>query len=176
MIGPVREFMAARAAQLAGRIRGARVGSVASARGVVRSSAATIKHLQSPVHAVGRSGVKLTALTQTLSRNLIELQTEIVSAALTGTARRLEHAASAASLAELVRGQIELLPATRERLVGDAQRTARLFRDASREVRGVAVDTYREIVASGRAPAASPAPKRRAKPARKRAKRARKAG
>src|SRR5688572_25388342 len=77
MIGQVQEFVAERAALLFGRVKDARRTSVASARGAVRNSAETIKHLQSPMQTVAQSGIKLTAVTQTLSQNLIELQTEM---------------------------------------------------------------------------------------------------
>ena len=173
MIGQVQEFVAERAALLFGRVNDARRTSVASARGAVRNSAETIKQLRSPVQTVSRSGIKLTAVTQTLSQNLIELQTEIVGAAMSDAAQRLERAAGASSLGELVRGQVELLPATRKRLVHDTRRSVELFRDAGRELRTVATQTYRQIVESRRPAAAKP--KQRAKPARKRATRSRKA-
>jgi hypothetical protein len=174
MTGRVQEFVAQRAAELAGRVRSAGVASIDSARGAARTSAKTIKHLQSPVRVVGRSGVKLSAVTQTLTRNLIELQTDLVSAALADTARRLERAASAASLVELIRDQIGLLPSTRTRVLEDAQRTASVLGAAGREVRGVAAETFREIVASGQTDSVPARAKRRAKSTRKRTRRARK--
>src|SRR5262245_572071 len=111
----VQEFVAARAAALAGRVRKVRRNSVTSARDAVRNSADSIRSLKSPVRTFARSGIKLTSLSQTLSQNLIELQTEIFSAAITDAALRLERASRAANLVDLVRDQIQLVPATRTR-------------------------------------------------------------
>jgi phasin family protein len=140
----------------------------------VRRSAASLLELRSPVRTVAQSGIQLTSVGQSLSRNLIELQTEIVSAAMAGAAQRLERAANAGSLAELVRGQVELLPATGDRVVTDARRSIRLFRAAGLEIRDVAAQTYRQIVDPPQ-PAATPRA-RRARAPRKRATRRRKAG
>jgi hypothetical protein len=171
----VQEFVAGQATALAGRVRKVRRNSLTSARDAVRNSADSIRSLKSPVRTFARSGIKLTSVSQTLSQNLIELQTDIFSAAITDAALRLERAARAGSLVELVRNQIELVPATRTRITADAQRVARIFREAGREVRAVATQTYQNI----RSPAGTSAPAAKRKPrktgARKSGSRARKA-
>ncbi len=170
----VQEFVAGQAAALAGRVQKVRRSSLSSVRDAARSSADSIRSLKMPVRAFARSGIKLTSVSQALSQNLIELQTNIFSAALADAAQRLERASRAGSLVELVRDQLELVPATRTRLTTDAQRAAQIFRDAGREVRAVAAQTYQGIrTAEGSAAPAKRKPRKTAQ--RKSATRARKA-
>jgi hypothetical protein len=155
----VQEFVAGQAAVLADRARNVRRNLLSSARDAVRISADSIRSLKSPMRTFARSGIHLTSVSHTFSQNLIELQTDIFSAAITDAARRLERASRAASLAELVRDQIELVPATRARIDSDTQRVAQILRAAGREVRAVATQTYQEIRSPERS--AAPAAKRK---------------
>jgi hypothetical protein len=176
MMPQVQEFVAERAAAIAGQVRKARRTSVQSARVAARGSAESIKSLKSPVRVVARSGVKLTTVSQAFSQNLIELQTDMVTAAIGDVALRLERAARAESLVDLFRDQLELVPATRVRIVGDAQRAAGLVRGLGREVRGVATQAIERFKDIKDAAPAAPATKRKArKSARKTATRTRKA-
>jgi hypothetical protein len=52
----VQEFVAERAATIAGKVRKARKNSLASAREAARGSAESIKSLRNPVRVVSRSG------------------------------------------------------------------------------------------------------------------------
>jgi hypothetical protein len=174
MMTNVQELVAERAAALAGRVAHARRTSLDSARQAARGSASSIKSLKHPVRIVARSGVRLTNVSQTLSQSLIELQTEMVTAALTDVALRLERASRASNIGELLRDQIELVPATRARIVDEAQRAARIFRDAGRNARSVATHAYQSIVEPAEAPAATPTAKRRPRKAQRKT-RARKA-
>ena len=167
MISQVQEFVTGRAAALAGRVKKVRLPSLTSARDAVRNSADSVRSLKTPVNAVARSGIRLTSVSQAFSQNLIELQTDMVSAAISDAALRLERASRAGNLVELFRDQIELLPATRTRLGTDAQRVAEIFREAGREVRAVATQTYEKIVDSAAAPAATAKRKTRKTVARK---------
>jgi hypothetical protein len=167
MISQVQEFVTGQAAALAGRVKKVRIPSLTSARDAVRNSADSVRSLKTPINAVARSGIRLTSVSQAFSQNLIELQTDIVSAAISDAALRLERASRASNLVELFRDQIELLPATRTRIGTDAQRAAEIFREAGREVRAVAAHTYEKIVESAHAPAASAKRKPRKTAARK---------
>ncbi len=113
-------------------------------RDAVTGSAENLKSLKSPVRVIARSGVKLTTVSQSAVQNLIELQSEVVTSALTDVALRLERATRAASIVDLVRDQIELTP-------GDAcahgrrrQPRRRDLQDAGREFRGVAHSCLRQ--------------------------------
>jgi hypothetical protein len=154
-VDPLPGIIAGRVAALVGRLRTVRKDPLKSARGAIRASAASLRSLGSPVRKVSRSGVRLTAVCQTLSRNLIELQTEMFSSALADAALRLERASRAGGLVELLRDQADLVPATRTRITADARRVARIFREAGREARAVATQTYRGIRTPEPAPAAA---------------------
>jgi hypothetical protein len=146
MIVQLQEYVAERGELLVGQVRKLRENSVDSVREAVSGSADSLKALKSPVRVIARSGVKLSAVSQSAVQELIELQSEIITSALTDVALRLERATRAATLVDLVRDQIELTPATRARLFEDANRAVTIFRTAGRDIRGVATHAYESIV------------------------------
>jgi predicted oxidoreductase (fatty acid repression mutant protein) len=95
---------------------------------------------------IARSGVKLTSVSQTAVQSLIELQSDVVTSALTDVALRLERATRAENIVELVREQIELTPATRARMAEDATRVVTIVKVAGRDFRNVARHAYESIV------------------------------
>jgi hypothetical protein len=116
------------------------------------------------VRTIARSGIKVTSVSQNAFASLIELQSDMLTAAITDAALRLERASRADNLVELVREQVEMIPATRARIVEDAQRAALIFKHAGRDLRGVATHLYERVVepTEEKVPAARSA-KRRAK-------------
>ena len=146
MIVELREYVAERGELLVGQVRKLRETSSDRVREAVTESAENLKSLKSPVRVIARSGVKLTAVSQSAVQNLIELQSEVITATLTDVALRHERATRAASIVDLVRDQIELTPATRARIVEDANRAVTIFKDAGRGFRGVATHAYESIV------------------------------
>jgi phasin family protein len=167
MFAQIQEFVALRGDLLRGQVRQLRESSSGSVQTAFFGSAEALKGLKSPVRALARSGVKLSAVSQETAQNLIELQSEAVTAALSEAAQRLERAAKAASLVELVRGQIELMPKTRERIVGDANRTVAILRSAGRDLRSVAQTAYAGIVEKEKAASTASAATARRKTARR---------
>ena len=146
MIVELREYVAERGELLVGQVRKLRATSGERVREAVTGSAGNIKSLKSPIRVIARSGVKLTSVSQSAVQNLIELQSEMLTSALTDVALRLERATRATSIVDLVRDQIELTPATRARIVDDANRAVSIFKDAGRGIRGVATHAYESIV------------------------------
>jgi hypothetical protein len=146
MIVQLQEYVAERGELLIGQVRKLRETSVDSVREAVSGSAESLKSLKSPVRVIARSGVKLTTVSQTAVQNLIELQSEVITSALTDVALRLERATRAASIVDLVRDQIELTPATRDRLVDETSRAVSIFKVAGRDFRNVATHAYESIV------------------------------
>ena len=138
MIVQLQEYVAERGELLVGQVRKLRENSVDTVREAVSGSAENLKALKSPVRVIARSGVKLSAVSQSAVQELIELQAEIITAGLTDVALRLERATRAVTLIDLVRDQIELTPATRARLVEDANRAVTILKTAGRDIRGVA--------------------------------------
>ncbi len=153
MIVEMQEYVAERGELLRGQVRKLRKTSAESVREAVAGSADTIKALKSPVRTIARSGVKLSVVSQEAVQNLIELQSDVVTAALTEVAVRLERATKAGNLVEFVREQIELTPATRARVVEDANRAVTIFKDAGREMRNVAQHVIETLGEKGKAEA-----------------------
>jgi len=115
-------------------------------RRAAEKSAARVKALRRPARAVTRSGVRLTTLSQHTMQSLLELQLEVVTAALTNAAEQLERVARARSMRALVGGQGEELKAARERIVKDIKHVLAILRRAGKGVRNVAADTYADVV------------------------------
>src|SRR5688572_1145374 len=83
MIGHLQEFVSDKAQALNDQVNRIRQGSVKSARVAVQGSAESLKGLKNPVRLVARSGVRLSTVSQTAVQELIELQSEALTAAIT---------------------------------------------------------------------------------------------
>jgi len=178
MFTQIQDFMTEQKNLLAEQAQKFREDPVDSARGAATGSAEGLKSLKDPVRVIARSGVKLTAISQNALQGLIELQSEVVTSALTDAANRLERAARADNVIDLMQEQAEALRTTRDRMVDEAARAFAIFKDAGRDVRKVAAQTYAKVVetAEEEVPVAKTAPVRKAKRAvRKTTVRARKA-
>jgi len=145
MIVEMQEFMSEQSQALAGQVEKFRRNPVGFMRKALVDSAESFKSLKSPVRMVAHSGVKFTVVSQNAVQNLIEWQSEVITAALTGAAVRFEHAARAEDVLDLVRDQTDLLPATRDRLVDEATRGAAIVKDAGRDIAKLARQTYGKV-------------------------------
>jgi len=146
MINQTKDFVAEKTQAINSRVSKLRQESVRSARAAALGSAGSIKSLKAPVRVVARSGVKLSAVSQTAVQELIELQSDMLTAAIAEAALRLERASRADSVVELVRDQFEMIPATRARITSDAERALAILTSAGREVRSVAAHAYERVV------------------------------
>jgi hypothetical protein len=135
MINQMQDFVAEQTSALTGQIQKFGKDSVETVREAVVGSADTLKALKSPVR-----------VSQTAVASLIELQSDMLTSALSDAALRLERASRADNVVDLVRDQIELIPATRDRIVEDAQRAVQIFKHAGRDVRGVVKHVYERVV------------------------------
>lgn len=170
MFNQIQDFVTEQTQALAGQAQKFRDDPVETAREAAVTSAEGIKSLKQPVRVIARSGVKLTAISQTALQGLIELQSEIVTSALTDAAVRLERAARADNVVDLLQEQAEALRATRDRLVDEATRAVAIFKDAGRDVAKVASQAYAKVVDSDEEAAPAPKSARKAKrPVRKNA-------
>jgi len=146
MIGQMQDFVAEQTAALQDQVDKIRKDSVETVREAVVGSAENLKALKSPVRTIARSTVKVTSVSQTAVASLIELQSDMLTSAISDAALRLERASRADNIIELVREQVEMLPATRARIVEDAQRAVTIFKHAGRDLRGVATNLYERVV------------------------------
>jgi phasin family protein len=170
MIVEMQEFMNEQTQALVHQARKFRKNPVGFMRNTLVDSAKGIKSLKSPVRVVAHSGVKLTVVSGNTLQSLIELQSEAITSALTGAATRLERAAEAEGVVELVRDQARMLGATRERVVDEATRAVEIFKHAGRDVRKVATHTYVTVTGKtveGLATAKKPAGRKAKRVARK---------
>jgi len=158
MVGKARKLMNEQVEFAGEQARVLRDAPATLMRRAAQKSATGVKALQNPVRAVTRSGLRLTTLTQHTVESLLELQLEVVTAALTNAAEQLERVSRAQSVRTLVGGQAEELKAARERIAKDIQRVVAILKRAGKGARAVAADTYAEIV---KAPAAKPAARRK---------------
>ena len=145
MMVEMQDFMSEQAQSLAERAQKFRKNPERFMRKALVNSAESLKSLKKPVRMVAHSGVKLTAVSQDTLAKLIELQSEVVTTALTAAATRFERAARAERIADLVKVQVEMLPATRDRIVDEATRAVEIFRHAGRDVRKVATHAYATV-------------------------------
>lgn len=146
MMSQMQEFVAERTSALTHQVKKMRKESVENVREVIADSAQNLKSLKSPVRVVARSGIRLTVVSQTAMSSLIDLQSDMVTSALSAAALRLEKAARAENVFELVRDQIDMLPATRDRMIEDAQRAVEIFKVAGRDLKNVAVHAYERVL------------------------------
>jgi hypothetical protein len=146
MFTQFQEFMTEQTQALAGQAQKFREDPVETVREAAVTSAEGIKSLKQPVRVMARSGVKLTAISQTTLQDLIELQSEVVTSALTDAALRLERAARADNVVDLLQEQAEALKATRDRLMDEAGRAMAIFKHAGRDVAKVASQAYAKVV------------------------------
>jgi hypothetical protein len=177
MIGQMQEMMTEKTQAFAEQVHKLRKDSAVSVREAFTGSAETLKAMKSPVRVLARSGIKVTAVSQTAVQNLIELQSDVITSALSDVALRLERATRAENIIDLVKDQFETLPATRARIVEDANRVVSIFKEASRDLRVVATHAYEKVVETAEAPVAEVKPARRKvkRAVRKTTRRARKA-
>lgn len=166
MVNKIKDFVKEQREILAEQAGKLRTDPVKAARAASMKSAERIKALKDPIRAVSRSGVKLTAISQSTAERLIQLQEQLVTSALTDAATQLERAARADNVVELVRDQADVLRATRDRIVSDITEAVTILKDAGGDVRKVATHAYESV--TGKAEAVAP----KAKVARRKVKRA----
>jgi predicted amino acid-binding ACT domain protein len=145
MVAYLNEFASEQRQVLAEQVQKFREQPIESMREVAATSADGIKSLKAPVRAFAHSGVKLVAISQNAMQNLIELESEVVTSALTAAALRLERAAAAENVVYLVIEQAEMLGATRDRVADEVARAVEIFRVAGREVRKVGTHLYGQV-------------------------------
>ena len=142
----VKEFRSERRRDLAEQMKRFRDEPIETLREVAVNSADGIKSLKAPVRAFAHSGVKLATVSQNALQNLIELESDVITSALSAAAMRLERAAQAEGVADLVFDQTDMLGSTRERIVDHATRAVEIFKVTRRDLRGIGRHAYEVFV------------------------------
>jgi hypothetical protein len=141
-----REFVTERRPVLVGEFEKLREKGIEAVRERLDATADGVKAIKKPVHALAHSGIRLTEVSQRAAQSLIELQSEMVTSALTDAALRLQRASKADGLRDLVQEQAQLLGATRERIADEMKRAVAIFKVASRDCRKVGVQLYGKVL------------------------------
>jgi phasin family protein len=137
----INEFLEEQTQGLKEMVENLRKSRVEAARKAALESASRIKALNSRVRELARSGVQLANISQGAAERLIELQSEIVTTALSEAAEQLQRIADTGSVRELARGQAEVLQAARQRIVEDIARAVKILKGAAGDARKVATRT-----------------------------------
>jgi hypothetical protein len=145
MVARINEFASEQRQALAVQVQKFREQPIESMREVAVTSAAGIKSLKAPVRAFAHSGVKLAAVSQNAIQDLIELESDVVTSALTAAALRLERAVEAEDVVYLVLEQAEMFGATRDRIVDEVTRAVEIFKVAGRDARKVGTHLYGQV-------------------------------
>lgn len=177
MVAHINQYRGELRRDLAEQIQRLRDEPLGTLRAVALSSADGIKSMKAPVRAVAHSGVKFSTVSQTAVQSLIELESEVITSAMTEMAARLERATQAEGVLDLVLDQAEMLGATRERVVEQATRAVAILKVTGRDLREVARHTYDRLARTTEdtLPAVKRAKRKARRPVRKTTARVRKA-
>jgi phasin family protein len=151
MINQMQDFMNEQVQILTGQAQKFGTDPLTGLRETLGYSVQGFESLKEPVRVAAKSGIQLSAVSQKAAQELIELQSGMLTAALTDVATSLERAASAKSLADLFSAQAETMKDSGERLVADANRAVGIFTDAGRGVQKIATQAYETVAKTGTA-------------------------
>ncbi len=118
-------------------------------RDTLDNSANWVEKGKSPVKALTDKTLKLNRITHNSTARLVRVQAEFVEGTVEAAAQRLQAAARADSLANLVSGQMDLMPATRDRIVTDARKTLDVLSDTRDDLRSLVRETVDALRANG---------------------------
>ena len=138
--------------------------AVARVRAFVLETAGAVARAKEPVRHFGSTGLKINDISHKSMAKLLKTQLTGLEDLVEGGAQRLQIAANASSFEDLVKGQIDAIPATRSRAIAHARRTLEIVRDTGDELSGVVKGTM-----AGAPKAAGKATTRRKPAARKKA-------
>lgn len=145
MIVEMQEFMSEQSQALADQAQKFRKNPERFTRKALVGAAEGLKSLKRPVRVMAHSGVKFTTVSQTAAKDLIELESEVITSALTAAAKRFERAAKAENMVDLVIDQVEMFGASRDRVVDEATRGVEIFKVAGRDTRKVGRHLYEQV-------------------------------
>ena len=140
---PVSNARDAIATQIDKIVDGARLRAAAAAGQVADG--------KKPVQTLADAGVAISKVSHKATGKIIKQQARIVSNSIDAVAGRLQAAAGAESLKDLVSTQARLVPENTARLINDTRDAFGIVVDAGTEVRGIVVKTFGTL--RGKAPA-----------------------
>ncbi len=136
---------------------------VDGARMRAAAAAGQVADGKKPVNTLADAGVAISKVSHKATGKIIKQQARIVSNSIDAVAGRLQAAAGAESLKDLVTTQVRLVPENTARLINDTRDAFGIVVDAGAEVRGIVVKTFGTLRGKAPAKAAKPAKKAAAK-------------
>jgi hypothetical protein len=133
------ELIAEQREGLVDLMKNLRQSQVKAAREAARSSAQRIKSLNQRVRTLAKSGLRVNEATHGAAQDLIELQADIVTSALTDAAGQIERLSYTETARDFARLQGEVMQATRQRIVEDLARAVTALKGAAGDVRKAVV-------------------------------------
>ena len=124
--------------------------TLSSSRDLAVNGAHLVAKGRKPLHLVTESGLRLNTISHKSIARLMNVQAEMIEGTLVGTAKRLETAAKAHSVRELLNEQVALIPATRERLTGDARKMMDVITDTGGDIKELVSGTVSALSDSGK--------------------------
>lgn len=116
--------------------------TIARARSSVEQAADLVEKMQGPVKALAKAGIRLSELSQEYTEKLVTMQADLIGGTIADGAKRLRKVAKASNVRQLLRTQIELLPATRDRFTDEFRHAAEIVAEGGSDLRGFARETY----------------------------------
>ncbi|MFK7887073.1 MAG: phasin family protein [Gammaproteobacteria bacterium] len=123
--------------------------TLSSSRDFAVGGAQLVARGRKPLHLMTESGLRLNTISHKSIARLMNVQAEMLEGTLVATAKRLETAANANSVRELVNDQVALLPATRERLSGDARKALDVISNTGGDLRELVTETFADLQNNG---------------------------
>ncbi len=144
------------AGEIAAGARAGLKGLVSSARDGGRRAAETVRGGKQPLNTLTGVGLKLSAVSHRTTERVLKQQTAMAANQLDLLAERINAAADASCLRDLVRRQIRLTPEQFSRLGSDARESFKILANGGSEAREVIRGAYGELTGK------RPAPRRKA--------------
>lgn len=142
MFNQVQDFVTEQMQAFAGRAQQFGADPLTALREGAAYSADSLEAVKQPVRLAARSSVQLSSLVQKTTQELIELQSDMLTSALTEIADSLERAAEASDYAALVSAQAEAARKSAERVANDVTRAMEIFASAGRGMQQVTAETF----------------------------------
>ena len=117
-----------------------------AARAGAERTADRVESAETPVATLADAGRKLNTLAYEYTGRMIDRSVHNLKDFIDAGAERLRLASKATDVQSLYREQLETLPASRERVIGNARATWDILADTSRELQELALSTYARLV------------------------------
>lgn len=129
---------------------------VEAARSGAAQAADQLADTKKPVKTLTKASVRLSKISHQTTDRIIRQQAKILTGSIDAAMGRLQAAAGASDVNDLVLGQTRLIPEHASRLFGDLRDMADIVFGAGAEMREIALGTFTELRGDGQTATAKP--------------------